>query len=164
MGCCRCKFGRIILGIRGEEDEEFEEPQPQEPGEYEKYPSDPIESIKTSSANIMNVVKENSIDNLNQSSVVNMALFKSNMMLSKNLESGIKENLFYPSDSKFQKLPSNDPGEKKLPSKKLSSDKRKRVVNVHKSKVSENTENGRPFSKTGHISDLNHYRSNERIK
>lgn len=50
----------------------------------------------------------------------------------------------------------------KVPSKKISSDKRKRVVNAKKSKLSESGD--RPFSKTGHISDLNLYRSNERLK
>ena len=49
-----------------------------------------------------------------------------------------------------------------IPNKKISSDKKKRVVNVDRKQMAETDSEGRPMSKTGNINELNHYRSNER--
>ena len=49
-----------------------------------------------------------------------------------------------------------------IPNKKISSDKKKRVVNADRNKMAETDSEGRPMSKTGNINELNHYRSNER--
>lgn len=55
----------------------------------------------------MNVMKENSND-VHEDSSKNYNLMKSIMHLSKNLESGLKEQLFYPTENKLSNTMSNE--------------------------------------------------------
>jgi hypothetical protein len=63
-----------------EEYEEYEDPQPQEPSDFT---SQQLESYNISTANIMNMIKEKSIDIRHQNSSTNQNLLKNNLFMSK---------------------------------------------------------------------------------
>ncbi|CAI2370663.1 unnamed protein product [Moneuplotes crassus] len=151
--------------IEDEDDSEYADPQPQEPKEYNNFISSPAnDSVSTSNANMVNAVKENFITNehSNQSSFLrNDKMSKQSIQDASMAKGTINETL---NEAKL--------APRKIPSKKQSSDKRRRIVNTRQNLITGSSENAdrksthpmvsspplnpqkRPLSKTGLITDL----------
>lgn len=92
--------------------------------------------MKTSNANIMNVMRQNSSDvYVDYSSNMINSYMKSNKVAPKINDSSIIQRDEYINTSEIKKEPYNAAEAKKPPAKKISSDKKKRVVNIDRNKV-----------------------------
>lgn len=93
-------------------------------------------SEKASSFNMINAMKGESTVNINdRSSNVLNSYIKNNLLFSKNEESSFVQKDYVVYGSGMNKEGYNRSESKKYPTKKISSDKKKRVVNIDKRKV-----------------------------